>query len=72
MSTFHEEAATAHGAGNPEWVVEFANAEGTNPVRIEVGAADRQQAINKASHRLNTADLSKPAPALYFRSARQL
>ncbi len=72
MSTFHEEAAMAHGAANPKWVVEFTNAEGTDPVRIEVGATDRQQAINKASYRLNTADLTKPVPALYFRTAKQL
>jgi hypothetical protein len=72
MSTFHNEAAMAHGAGNPNWVVEFTNAEGTDLIRIEVGATDRQQAINKASYRLNTADLSKPALALYFRGAKQL
>lgn len=72
MSTFHDEAAMAHGAGNPKWLVEYRDAEGGNPVQIEVGATDREQAINKASQRLNTTDVMKPARQLYFRSANRV
>jgi len=39
-------------------------------VEIEVRANERQEAINKATGRLNTADLSKPAPTLYFKAAQ--
>lgn len=69
MSTFHDDAALAHGAGAPKWTVEYRDAEGGNPVRIEVDAADREEAINKASQCLNTADVGKSARSLYFRSA---
>ena len=72
MNTFHEEAAAAHGAMNPKWAVEFKDGFTDAVVRVEVSAVDRQQAINKASDRLNTVDLSKPAPTLYFKSATQL
>ncbi|MDQ1817791.1 hypothetical protein RBA41_31270 [Massilia sp. CCM 9210] len=72
MSIFHDEAAMAHGAGNPKWMVEYRDAEGGNSVQIEVGATDREQAINKATQRLNTADVRKPARALYFQSANRI
>ena len=70
MSTYHEEAAAAHGAMNPTWCVTFEDGLTGETVEIEVRAAERQEAINKASDRLNTADLSKPAPALYFKTAK--
>lgn len=71
MSAFCDEAAMARGAGNPKWVVEYRDAEGGNSVQIEVGATDREQAINQAMQRLNSADFSKPARALYFQSANR-
>lgn len=72
MSTYHEEAAASNGAMNPMWNVKFKDGISGDVVQVEVTAADRQQAINKATYRLNTADLAKPAPTLYFKSAGQL
>jgi hypothetical protein len=72
MSNFHDEAAMAHGAGNPKWIVENRDAEGGNPLRIEVGATNYKQAINLATQRLNTADVWKPARQLNFQSANRI
>lgn len=58
MSTYHEEAAAAHGAMNPTWYVTFEDGSTGETVEVEVRAAERQEAINKATGRLNTADLS--------------
>ncbi len=66
MSTFHEEAAMAHGAGNPSWRVTFIENQTGNERDVEVGATDYQQAVNKATDRLN-ADFSKPGGAYYFK-----
>lgn len=70
MSTYHEEAAAAHGAMNPMWRVTFEDGVTGKLVEVDVRAAKRQEAINKASDRLSTADLSKPAPSLQFHSAQ--
>lgn len=70
MSTYHEEAAAAHGAMNPTWRVTFEDGFTGETVEVEVRANERQEAINKATGRLNTADLSKPAPTLYFKAAQ--
>lgn len=72
MSTYHEEAAAAHGAMNPAWCVTFEDGFTGETVKVEVRAAERQEAINKATGRLNTADLSKPAPPLYFKTAQRV
>lgn len=64
MSTFHEEAAMAHGAANPNWTIAFKDNWSGETLSVDVKAADRQQAINKASERINVADLAKPAPSL--------
>lgn len=63
MSTFHEEAAMAHGAGNPTWTVTYFSG---NEVAVEVRAAEYQEAVNKATQRLNM-DFSKPEGSYYFR-----
>ena len=70
MSTYHEEAAAAHGAMNPTWRVTFEDGFTGETVEVEVRAAESQEAINKATGRLNTADLAKPAPTLYFKAAQ--
>lgn len=70
MSTYHEEAAAAHGAMNPTWRVAFEDGFTGEVVEVVVRAAERQEAINKASYRLDTTDLSKPAPTLYFKTAQ--
>lgn len=66
MSTFYEEAAMAHGAGNPTWKVTFADGLTGCERHIEVRAAEHQQAVNKATDRLNR-DLSKPEGTYYFK-----
>lgn len=44
MSTYHEEAAMAHGAGNPMWNVtyleSFSGKEPTAPLLAQVGSTD--------------------------------
>jgi len=42
MSTFHEEAAMAHGAGNPMWMVTYGESFSGNEVAVEVRAAEYQ------------------------------
>ncbi|MFL9989035.1 hypothetical protein [Paraburkholderia sediminicola] len=71
MCTFHEEAAMAHGAGNPNWTVTFKDNWTGETFAVDVRSFDRQRAINKASDRINVADFSKPAPSLAFVSAKQ-
>lgn len=70
MSTYYEEAAAAHGAMNPTWRVTFEDGFTGETVEIEVRANERQEAINKATDRFNTADLSKPAPTLCFKTVQ--
>ncbi|MFJ2991226.1 hypothetical protein [Pandoraea sp. NPDC087047] len=71
MSTFHEEAAMTRGAANPNWTVEFKDNWTGETFAVDVLAFDRQQAISKASDRINVADFSKPAPSLTFVSVKQ-
>lgn len=66
MSTFHEEAAMAHGAGNPMWTVTYLESFSGNEVAVEVPAAEYQEAVNKATDRLNM-DFSKPEGSYYFK-----
>lgn len=66
MSTFHEEAAMAHGAGNPTWTVTYLESFSGNEVAVEVRAAEYQEAVNKATQRLNM-DFSKAEGSYYFR-----
>jgi hypothetical protein len=71
MSTYCEEAAMAHGAANPVWSVLFKDNWTGESVTINVYAFDLEPAINKATDRINHADLSKPAPVLNLVSAKQ-
>lgn len=71
MSTLYDEAAMAHGAANPSWTVSFKDTWTGETFAVDVRASDRQQAINKASDRINVADFTKPAPSLTFLSANQ-
>lgn len=66
MSTFHEEAAMAHGAGNPMWMVTYGESFSGNEVAVEVRAAEYQEAVNKATQRLSM-DFSKPEGSYYFK-----
>lgn len=66
MSTFYEEAAMAHGAGNPTWNVTFHEGFSGKEVAVEVRAAEYQEAVNKATDRLNM-DFSKPEGSYYFK-----
>lgn len=71
MSNFHEEAAAAHGGNNPQWRVTFIeNMKGASRY-LDVAALNKQQAINKATQRLNL-DFTKPEGAYYFKSCVQL
>lgn len=71
MSTFHEEAAMAHGADNPRWLVTYYENLTGEERSFEVGATDYQQAINKGTDRLNL-DLTKPAGYYYFKSCTRI
>lgn len=66
MGTFHEEAAMAHGAGNPAWRVTFSDGFTGEEVTVDVRAAAYQQAVNKATDRLNL-DLRKPEGTYFFK-----
>jgi hypothetical protein len=70
MSTYHQEAAMAHGAGSPLWRVALEDDATGEVLTAEVVAADQKQAVDKASDRLNTADLSIPARQLHLRYVR--
>lgn len=66
MSTFYEEAAMAHGAGNPKWAVTFIENISGEERTEQVRASTYQQAINKGTDCL-TRDFSKPLGAYYFK-----
>ena len=66
MSTFYDEAAMAHGADNPRWTVTFVENISGEERQEDVGATDYQQAINKATQRLNL-DFTKPEGAYRFK-----
>lgn len=66
MSTFYDEAAMAHGAGNPRWSVTFVENISGEERQVDVGPTDYQQAINKATQRLNL-DFTKPEGAYHFK-----
>ena len=70
MSTFHEEAAMAHGAENPMWTVTYLESFSGNEIAVEVRAAEYQQAINKATDRLNM-DFSKQEGSYHFKRCIQ-
>lgn len=66
MSTYHEEAAMAHGAGNPMWNVTYLESFSGKEITVEVRASGQQEAVNKATQRLNM-DLSKPEGSYFFK-----
>lgn len=66
MSTYHEEAGLAHGAANPVWKVTFVEGFSGELLMVEVHAAEYQQAINKATGRLNL-DWRKPEGSYFFK-----
>lgn len=70
MSDYYEEAAMAHGAGNPWWEATFQEGFTGREVVVTVRAATHQEAINKATDRLNL-DLSKPEGAYFFRRCEE-
>lgn len=70
MSAYFEEAAMAHGAGNPMWRVTYLENVSGHEIAIEVRAAEYQQAINKAIDRLNT-DFSKSEGSYCFKHCVQ-
>ena len=70
MSTFHEEAAMAHGAENPMWTVTYLESFSGNEIAVEVRAAEYQQAINRATDRLNM-DFSKQEGSYHFKRCIQ-
>ena len=64
MGTFHEEAAMAHGVGNPMWNVTYLESVSGKEITVEVRASERQEAVNKATQRLDM-DLSKPEGGVF-------
>lgn len=71
MSTYFEEAAMAHGADNPTWNVTFLENFSGKEITIKVSAAEYQQAVNKATQRLNI-DFSKPEGSYYFKRCAEV
>lgn len=67
MTTFHEEAAQAHGAADQRWSVAFYNTLSGEERTCQLGATSYQQAINKGSDRLTMATLGDPQGSWYFR-----
>lgn len=66
MSTYYEEAAMAHGAGNPTWSATYFESFSGKEIKVEVRASDREEAVNKATQRLNV-DFSKPEGSYFLK-----
>lgn len=66
MSTYYEEAAMAHGAGNPMWKVTYLENFSGKEITVEVRASERQEAVNKATQRLDM-DISKPEGSYFLK-----
>lgn len=66
MSTYHEEAAMAHGTGNPMWNVTYLESFFGKEITVEVRASGRQEAVNKATQRLDM-DFSKPEGSYFLK-----
>ena len=66
MSTYHEEAVMERGAGNPMWNVTYLESFSGKEITVGVRASGQQEAVNKATQRLNM-DFSKPEGSYFLK-----